>query len=178
MFISIDVEFLNKSLAVMFLLELPDDKTCAMYPATFHFKALVSEVSHIWNVWGYSFHLRKKNLSCAPSQGLERWNTFPVEHQIQYLPSIPKAGEVRGQRQFSGLEKADGLCVRGDLCLQSDQTPIPFLSLFMTNNTIVQEREAQGLRLTPSITTHEDLVNFFGWGKASRTSLLPEYGED
>lgn len=77
---------------------------------------------------GLFFSFEKKNHSCAPSRGLERWNTFPVEHQIQYLPPISKA-EVRGQRQFSGLEKADDWCVRGDLCLHSDQTPIPFLSL-------------------------------------------------
>lgn len=70
-----NVGFLNKSLAVMFLQELPEDeKTCAMYPATFHFKALVSEVSHIWNIRGYASHLRKNK---------------------SYLCTKPTAGEIK-----------------------------------------------------------------------------------
>jgi len=68
--ISTDVGFLDKVLAITLLLKLPaDDKACGTYPATFHFKALVSEVSHNWNVWVHSFPLRKKTLTVHQANG-------------------------------------------------------------------------------------------------------------
>lgn len=181
MLISTDAGFLNKALTTTLLLEQPeDDKTHGTYPVTFLSKALVSEVSPNWNGWVYFFFISEKNLNRAPRQWLERWNTFPVVHKSKYIPFIPHVAEVGGHRQSSGLEKADDWCVHGDLCLQTDQRPIPFHSIFVPHNTITQQRAAQGTRLTLSTTIHELLVNSFGWGKtrkASRTSLFPEYCE-
>lgn len=117
------------------------------------FSKLWYQKFHISQMYGvFLFIWEKINLSCAPSQQLERWNTFPVEHQIQVHSFY---SQTRSQRPGAVFRAGKGwwLMCMWDLGFRSDQRPIPFLSLSMTNNGIVQEWEAQGLRLTPSITT-------------------------
>lgn len=149
-----DVGFLNKSLAVTFLLELTEDDMCHL-SCNIYFQSSRIRIFTDLKCMGSFFSFKKNILAVHQANSWRDETHFLWSTRSKYIPAISKPGEVRGQEQFSGLEKADDWCVRGDLGLQSDQRPIPFLSLFVTNNAIVQERH-------PGIKAHS--FNHHTWG--------------
>lgn len=127
--ISTDVGFLNKALTIAFLPEFPeDDKACGTSPATFNFKALVSEVSHNWNLWIYCTKPtvgEMKHISCSA----------PNPSTFLLLPVQQRSG-AKGNRQAWKRLMTDvyvGICISKVIRHQYLSSPS-----IMTNNSIVQ----------------------------------------
>lgn len=97
-------------------------------------RSLMFHITEMYSALGFLFHLRKKILTVHQANCWRQKTYFMCCNNSEYVAFTPNTPDIRDQRQFSGLEKADDERVHGDLCLQSDHRPIPVLSIFMMNN--------------------------------------------